>query len=237
VLKKFTVAAGEAISLVAHKLGMKLFAAQGKLEIQAQSDAMLLASQKDLSVTSVDGTVYITGKQSVVLSSGGSYIKLEGGNIEIAGPADLKFKCAFLQKVGPASESMPGELKNSLPATPLQLTFATSPASKSVLPTGMPYRLFADGALVQNGVIDGGGQLPIAHQLATKAYRLELSNGAIYDIPVAENFRGDAANGERANQGFHYHQGAPDAGADAVDRAVHRQTYDALLTAPTAPEA
>jgi type VI secretion system secreted protein VgrG len=46
VLKKFTVAAGEAISLFAQKLGMKLVAASGKLEIQAQQDEMLLMALK-----------------------------------------------------------------------------------------------------------------------------------------------------------------------------------------------
>jgi len=237
VRKKFTVAAGEAVSLFAQKLGVKLFAAKGKVQIQAQGDAMDLSAQKDVTVTSVDGKLILTAAKKVWIGAGGSYIKINSNRIEYGTPGDIYEKCAWWGRQGPASEPMSAHLKTSLPATPLQLTFATSPASKSVLPTGMPYRLFADGALVKNGVIDGGGQLPIAHQLATQAYRLELSNGAIYDIPVAENFRGDAANGERANQGFHYHQGAPDAGADAVDRAVHRQTYDALLTAPTAPEA
>ncbi|WP_159175163.1 DUF2345 domain-containing protein, partial [Klebsiella pneumoniae] len=38
VFKKFTVAAGEAVSLFAQKLGIKIFASKGKVEIQAQSD-------------------------------------------------------------------------------------------------------------------------------------------------------------------------------------------------------
>ncbi len=38
VMKRFTVAAGDAVSLFAQKLGMKLFAARGKVEIQAQGD-------------------------------------------------------------------------------------------------------------------------------------------------------------------------------------------------------
>lgn len=38
VLKKFTVAAGETVSLFAQKLGIKIFAGKGKVEIQAQGD-------------------------------------------------------------------------------------------------------------------------------------------------------------------------------------------------------
>lgn len=80
--------------------------------------------------------------------------------------------------------------------------------------------------MVQQGITDSAGQLPIAHQLATRAYQLDLANGESYHIPVAENYRGDAANGQRANQGFLNHE--PSSDSD-VDRAVHRQLYDELL--------
>lgn len=39
-LKRFTVSAGEAVSLLARKAEMKLFAAKGKIEIRAQDDAL-----------------------------------------------------------------------------------------------------------------------------------------------------------------------------------------------------
>lgn len=45
-LKRFTVAAGEAVSVLARKAGMKLFAAKGKVEIQAQDDALEAIAKK-----------------------------------------------------------------------------------------------------------------------------------------------------------------------------------------------
>lgn len=46
-LKRFTVAAGERVSLFAQKLGIKMFAGKGKVEIQAQGDEMTLDALKD----------------------------------------------------------------------------------------------------------------------------------------------------------------------------------------------
>lgn len=53
--KKITLAAGEVISLFAQRMGIKAFAAQGKVELQAQGDEMHLSSLKDMTVTSHAG--------------------------------------------------------------------------------------------------------------------------------------------------------------------------------------
>ncbi|MDH8222594.1 DUF2345 domain-containing protein, partial [Klebsiella pneumoniae] len=73
--KKFTVAAGEAVSLFAQKLGSKIFASKGKVEIQAQSDEMLLDACKDLRISSSDGKILISAKNEIILTSGGGYIR------------------------------------------------------------------------------------------------------------------------------------------------------------------
>ncbi|EKS2173170.1 type VI secretion system Vgr family protein, partial [Klebsiella pneumoniae] len=75
VFKKFTVAAGEAVSLFAQKLGIKIFASKGKVEIQAQSDEMLLDACKDLRISSSDGKILISAKNEIILTSGGGYIR------------------------------------------------------------------------------------------------------------------------------------------------------------------
>ncbi|WP_414706456.1 type VI secretion system Vgr family protein, partial [Pseudomonas sp. UBA800] len=50
LFKRFSVAAGEAISLFAQKLGLRLIAARGPVDIQAQSDAMTLQADKKLAL-------------------------------------------------------------------------------------------------------------------------------------------------------------------------------------------
>ncbi|MCA8253234.1 type VI secretion system tip protein VgrG [Burkholderia sp. AU31624] len=88
VMKRIAVAAGEAISLFAAKLGIRIFAAKGKVQVQAQSDAMELMSMQDMTVSSSDGEVIITGRKGVTLGDGsGAYIKLSGGKIIIGSPA------------------------------------------------------------------------------------------------------------------------------------------------------
>ncbi|MGF6373317.1 type VI secretion system secreted protein VgrG [Paraburkholderia sp. RAU6.4a] len=88
VLKRITVAAGDAISFFAAKLGIRLFSVKGKVQLQAQGDAMELMSLKDMVVSSSDGEVMITGRKGVTLGDGsGAYIKLAGGKITLGSPA------------------------------------------------------------------------------------------------------------------------------------------------------
>ncbi|WP_321951740.1 type VI secretion system Vgr family protein [Paraburkholderia bannensis] len=103
VLKRFTVAGGELISLFAQKLGIKMFAAKGPVEIQAQSDAMSLCADQDVSVTSVNGTVRVSAKNELILECGGAFVQLKDGNVTLGGPADLFFKVITIQKQGAAS--------------------------------------------------------------------------------------------------------------------------------------
>lgn len=71
-LRNVVIAAGDVLSLFAHKCGIKLFASRGKVQIQAQADAMELVSQKDMRITSADGTTTVNAVNGVVLSGGGT---------------------------------------------------------------------------------------------------------------------------------------------------------------------
>ncbi|MBB5190622.1 type VI secretion system secreted protein VgrG [Silvimonas terrae] len=95
-----TVAAGKTLSLFAHQEGMKLYAAKGKVQMQAQSDELHINSDKDMQITSSHGQVTVAGDSKVTITSQGAYIKLEGGNVEIGGPGDLKIKTASFEWVG-----------------------------------------------------------------------------------------------------------------------------------------
>jgi type VI secretion system secreted protein VgrG len=103
VRRKFTVAAGDAISMFAQKLGMKLLAAKGKVEIQAQSDEMTLAALKDITITSTDGRLVLSAANEVWIGAGGSYIRINSNRIENGTPGTILEKCAKWDKPGPAS--------------------------------------------------------------------------------------------------------------------------------------
>ncbi|WP_368884442.1 type VI secretion system Vgr family protein [Providencia vermicola] len=105
IAKKFTVAAGEIISLFAQKLGIKIFANQGKIAIEAQHDEMSLDSLKDLSISSHDGKVIIKAKKEIILTSGGGYIRIADGTVECAAPDKIIERGAVWQKFGGQSIS------------------------------------------------------------------------------------------------------------------------------------
>jgi type VI secretion system secreted protein VgrG len=88
VLKRITVAAGEAISFFAAKHGIRMLAAKDKVQIQAQGDAMELMSMQDMVVSSSDGEVTITGRKGVTIGDGsGAYIRLAGGKLFLGSPS------------------------------------------------------------------------------------------------------------------------------------------------------
>ena len=104
-LKRFTVAAGERVSLFAQKLGIKMFAGKGKVEIQAQGDEMTLDALKDIRISSSEGKLIISAKQEIILTSGGGYIRIADGTVECAAPDKIIERGAVWQKFGGQSIS------------------------------------------------------------------------------------------------------------------------------------
>ncbi|MBK0127363.1 type VI secretion system tip protein VgrG [Pantoea sp. S61] len=106
VMKAFTVAAGERISLFAQKLGLKLLAAKGKVEIQSQSDEMLLDAFQDVRISSSEGKVFIRAKQDILLvGSGGAYLRIGNGEVESGAPDKIIQRAAVWQKFAGQSAS------------------------------------------------------------------------------------------------------------------------------------
>jgi type VI secretion system secreted protein VgrG len=97
----------EKISLFARNAGIKLFAAKGKVEIQAQSDEMKLAALKDVTITSSNGRVVLSAEKEIWIGAGGSYIKITSGLIENGTAGQILEKCASWDKQGPASMAVP----------------------------------------------------------------------------------------------------------------------------------
>ncbi|MDK2369958.1 type VI secretion system Vgr family protein [Citrobacter freundii] len=103
VAKKFRLGVKETISLFAQWMGIKIFASKGKVEIQAQGDAMDLLAKKTLSIASKDEQVIITAATELVLSCGGAYIRLKDGEIEVGAPGNVRVKSIGIQKMAPAT--------------------------------------------------------------------------------------------------------------------------------------
>jgi len=103
VLKRFTVAAGERVSVFVQKLGIKLFAAKGKVEIQAQSDEMRLLADQNVTITSANGRVVIEAKDELLLKCGGSYLLMKSTGIEEGTRGDRTIKSVAFSRQRPSA--------------------------------------------------------------------------------------------------------------------------------------
>ncbi|MFM0157479.1 type VI secretion system Vgr family protein [Paraburkholderia sediminicola] len=103
--KSLLASVGEKISLFVQNGGMKLFAAKGKVEIQAQSDNIEVTAQKSLKLLSATEKVEVVAKQDILLTSGGAYIRIKDGNIEIHAPGKIDIKGSDHSFAGPTSLS------------------------------------------------------------------------------------------------------------------------------------
>jgi len=76
-------------------VGMKLHAASGNVNVQAQSGAFSLTALKAVDVQSTSADVVISAPSRIVLNGGGGYVKIDGGNIEIGTSGMAQFKAAM----------------------------------------------------------------------------------------------------------------------------------------------
>ncbi|NHB58641.1 type VI secretion system tip protein VgrG [Acinetobacter sp. 194] len=79
--KSLLAHASEKISLFAAQEGARLFAAKGKIEVQAQGDALDVIARKGIQIISTEDTVYITSPKEINLTAGGSQVKINGSGI------------------------------------------------------------------------------------------------------------------------------------------------------------
>ncbi|MEO4028949.1 DUF2345 domain-containing protein, partial [Chromobacterium vaccinii] len=98
---------GQHISLfvagVKDKVALKLIAAKGKVQVQAQSDAMELTADKDVTITSSKDKIIVHAGDEILLTAGGAYIRIKSGNIEVHAPGKVTVKGASHTLDGPAS--------------------------------------------------------------------------------------------------------------------------------------
>ena len=84
VVKNLFIGVGNALSVFVRRLGIKLIANQGPVQVQAQNDLMGLLARKEISIVSTEDEIKIIAKKRLTLNGGGSYITLDGNAIESA---------------------------------------------------------------------------------------------------------------------------------------------------------
>jgi type VI secretion system secreted protein VgrG len=168
-LKNITVSSGDAIGLFAHKSGMKLFANQGDIAVQAQNANLNMAAKQDIKVDSVDGEVTITASDKLTLICGGSYIKISSEGIELGTQDNVYLKCNVMQKMGVSSL----DYKSTLLSGAIPQTFTTQDKQEGItlyletddgypIPT-TKYQVRFDNGEFRQGRLDREGKVVLKH--------------------------------------------------------------------------
>ena len=113
VMKKIALTAGESIGLFASKLGIKLFAVKGKVELQAQTNAMDIMAKKNISIVSTNDEIEIMAQKAITIKCQGAYIKLANGSVEIGCPGGVIYKSGSVSYSSAGSQSGSASLKAS----------------------------------------------------------------------------------------------------------------------------
>jgi uncharacterized protein (DUF2345 family) len=94
-------------------MGIKMFAAKGKVEIQAQSDNIEIIADQVLKLISAKKSIEIAAAEEILLTAKGSYIKINGNGIEHGTLAGFTVYSASKSFTGPKS------LPYALPRLPI----------------------------------------------------------------------------------------------------------------------
>jgi type VI secretion system VgrG family protein len=149
------------LSVFVQNAGMKLFAAKGKVEIQAQSDNVELTAQKTVKVVSTTERIEVTAKQEILLTSGGAYIRIKDGNIEIHAPGKIDIKGSTHSLSGPASTDVVMPHLPQGEASPTDLEFRLVDPYGRPSP-GVEYKTTLSDGSVKHGVLDADGYAKIS---------------------------------------------------------------------------
>jgi len=122
----------EKISLFAQNAGIKLFAAKGKIEIQAQGDAMALSALNDVTITSSAGKLMLSADKEIWIGAGGSYLRITSESIENGTSGKIIEKCASWDKLGPSSMRLPAQVTSVANGCSWKTAAASADSASSV---------------------------------------------------------------------------------------------------------
>lgn len=95
--KSLIAHAQDKISLFAAQQGLKAIAAKGKVELQAQDDAIETIARQKIKIISTEDRIEIISPKEIVLTAGGSQLKINGQGV--FGVTGGKFECKAGQHI------------------------------------------------------------------------------------------------------------------------------------------
>lgn len=154
----------EKLSVFVYKAGMKLFAAKGKVEIQAQSDNVEIIAEQVLKLISTKQNIEIGANQEILLHAGGSFIRISAKGIEQGTSGKWEAHAATHAATGPQNLDAAYAAMPAAELGPHSLRFAFPGADDVVTLLGLagkPWQIRdMMGKQVAAGVLGEDGRLP-----------------------------------------------------------------------------
>jgi type VI secretion system secreted protein VgrG len=114
--------------------GIKLHAGTGSVSMQSQSDETKIAADKKITFASTTKTLQVAAPNHILMTAGGAYLKLEGGNIQLHAPGSVELHASQKNLTGPASANASLSLPKPKDLPPCsQKTLAAAAAGAGLL--------------------------------------------------------------------------------------------------------
>ena len=188
--------------LFVQKAGMKLIAGAGDIDVQALSDGIKLLAKLEISQQA--NRITISAKEEVVINGGGSYARFAAGSIEMGTSG------SFVAHAAKHSLPTAKSVNMAMTMPPVfdvagkghgVLHVGSHAAAAGKTGGGLPYKLYKDGAVIDQGQLDQQGNVTFKHELESKAkYQLELANDQRFNIDASSR---DEQHEISAGMGFH----------------------------------
>ncbi|MEQ7919145.1 type VI secretion system tip protein VgrG [Xanthomonas sp. WHRI 1810A] len=188
--RNITATAEDAVSVLAQNADLQLKAAKGQVELHASNNRLHLLAKTDIKIESVEGRVEISAPEELLLSCGGAYIRLKGGDIEMGAPGNIYHKSTVVQKMSATSLTTPASLLPSGYAATYMLKDETQTPKPFVR-----YQVTTQQGQVFNGVTDKDGQTMSVHTLLPGGLKVEfpqenLDRGPGHWVTIDDDYLG-----------------------------------------------
>ena len=168
--KSLVASIAEKISLFVQNAGMKVFAAKGKIEIQAHSGNIELTAQKTLSLVSATDSIEAAAKQEIFLTAGGAYIRISDGNIEMHAPGLISIKGTQHSFSGPTSLA---RQMNTWPATRFE-KMVTVHLHNGTPARNRRFELIREDGSIMRGTTNSAGEIGLQKSDLAGRYRITI---------------------------------------------------------------
>lgn len=168
--------------------GIRLHAASGNVNVQAQSAALTITARQAVDMQSTQASVHLSAPQRIVLNGAGSYLLIDGDNIELGTRGPARFQGSAKELAGGKRVSNPGlhlpkrcvlNLPRRFSQTVNVAALLGRHASNQALKARLTYRAYDDqGQLLAQGQLDAHGNTRPIYTDKPQVIRIALGDGA-----------------------------------------------------------